>query len=75
MSVEEYAEVYAVDLALLKGAEQSEPALDDFVKVQVDRDVYGEPKPVCSLRNATGWTLSCHEWPPVEWLRSLGGSQ
>ncbi len=75
VSIEEYSEVYGVDLALLKGAEQDEPSLNDFVKVRFASDMYDGLKTVCSLRHEAGWTLSCHEWPPVEWLRSLGGAE
>lgn len=78
VTVEEYCEAYQVDkkslvdgVAILKKQGRIDLSVKDFVKVDIT-DVRNSTRVVCSINDPSGRTLQCHEWPPADWLQSLG---
>ena len=71
VSLQEYADVYDVDLMALSEKMIDASSASDFVKINLRGLNLNEPQTVCSINHPDGWTLNCHEWPPASWLRTL----
>ena len=71
VSLQEYADVYDVDLIALSEKMIETPSPSDFVKIDLNGLNLNGPQTVCSINHPDGWTLNCHDWPPASWLRTL----